>query len=73
MVTFPAGMGERQRDFVSRRNALREKLRWTPVRSKRWHALDAELRALVLEELQAETAPAGENDPAPRQLWWQDQ
>lgn len=70
MVTFPAGMSERQRAFIARQNALREKLRWTPPRSKRWRQLDAELRRLVREELHQEAQKADEPTSGPREPWW---
>lgn len=70
MVTFPAGMSERQRAFIARQNALREKLRWTPPRSKRWRQLDAELRRLVREELHQETQKVDEPTSGPREPWW---
>lgn len=70
MVTFPASMSERQRAFIARQSALREKLRWTPPRSRRWQALDAQLRQLVQEELAAATTKNEVHTPAPRGPWW---
>lgn len=66
--------------FLVRQQALCEQLRWAPLRSERRLRLEAELAALMREELQRETAWAdGEETASPddpyggRAPYWVDQ
>ena len=72
MVTFPAGMDEKQRAFIARQQELRERLRWLDPRSRRARTLQAELAEMTRKELQREIAPAPATPKPAKQQWWQE-
>lgn len=70
MVTFPAGMSERERAFMSRQRELRDRLRWLDARSPRARKLQAELNTMMMAELRREITPQHPAQRDDKQPWW---
>lgn len=72
MVTFPAGMTQQERNFISRQAELRDRLRWLDSRSHRARALRNELNGIIRAELAREVTPPAQPAKEPKLQWWQE-
>tara|TARA_A100001391_G_scaffold50885_1_gene30971 strand:- start:44608 stop:44826 length:219 start_codon:yes stop_codon:yes gene_type:complete len=72
MVTFPHGLNEQERSFLTRQAQLRDRLRWLDPRSARAKALRKELHDITRTELAREITPTDRTPKQPKTPWWQE-